>query len=350
MLGAADVTFETNEQNIIEGAATFSACVGRQNLVYRWTLPAGVSTAGIELGYPVLVLPENSLPAGMNSQFVLEAWAVDSPANIGQTSVTVRTNYPALLCLISGGSGERSTLEPLVLDGSASKDPAGLPTTVEWSCRKDGLDCVSATGAPIVAVNQSTFGLSHVDANTIQPDTTQTWTATIRDAVGNAATRTKSCQVTYSMFGKAVLTVKVQTPENANYVATQFISGTVDGQGYDFIANVESKLQLSCSTVTSTDQDIAFAWNLPEGLALPTVVTDSKQLSTGGYEKSSSVVFEPSAFSQNVISSMNCTATGATAEGTSTGSILGNDAPSGGSCSISPTTGSRVKQVRVASA
>ena len=350
MLGAADVTFETNEQNIIEGAATFSACVGRQNLVYRWTLPAGVSTTGIELGYPVLVLPENSLPPGINSQFVLEAWAVDSPANIGQTSVTVRTNYPALLCLISGGSGERSTLEPLVLDGSASKDPAGLPITVEWSCRTDGLDCVDANGAPIVAVQVPTqaAGLSNVDANTIQPDTTQTWTATIRDAT-NAATRTKSCQVTYSMFGKAVLTVKVQTPENANYVAQQFISGTVDGQGYDFIANVESKLQLSCSTVTSTDQDIAFAWNLPEGLALPTVVTDSKQV-TGGYEKSSSVVFEPSAFSQNVISSMNCTATGATAEGTSTGSLLGNDAPSGGSCSISPTTGSRVKQVRVASA
>ena len=206
---------------------------------------------------------------------------------------------------------------------------------------------MSATGAPIVAVDQSTFGISRVSANTIQPDTIQTWTATIRDAVGNAAKRIKSCQVTYSMFGKDVLTVKVQTPENANYVVQQFISGTVDGQDYDFIANVESKLQLSCSTVTPTYQDITFAWNMPEGLAIPTIVSDSKQLSTGDYEKSSLVVFKPSAFSPNVISSMSCTASGATAEGTSIGSILGNDAPSGGSCSISPETGTMVTQVRV---
>ena len=280
MISSREVTLETNQQNTLEGAAVFSACVGRQTLKYRWTLPSSINTSNIELGYRTLVLPINALPAGLNAQFVLEAWAQETPANVGRTTVNVATTYPALRCQISGGSGERSTLETLVLDAATSYDPAGLNTTVSWSCFNKGQQCVRSTGAPVEAVAQSASGLSHVSANTMQSGTYE-WTATVRDAAGNAATRIKSCKVVYTMVGKSVLTVKVETPENANYVDQQFISGTRDGQDYNFIANVESKLQLACSTTVVTDEPITFAWTMPVGLSSPIFVTNKEQLSTG---------------------------------------------------------------------
>jgi hypothetical protein len=280
MISSREVTLETNQQNTLEGAAVFSACVGRQTLQYRWTLPSSINASNIELGYRTLVLPINALPAGLNAQFVLEAWAQETPANVGRTTLNVATTYPALRCKISGGSGERSTLETLVLDAATSYDPAGLNTTVSWSCFNKGQQCVRSTGAPVEAVAQSASGLSHVSANTMQSGTYE-WTATVRDAAGNAAARIKSCKVVYTMVGQSVLTVKVQTPENNNYVDQQFISGTRDGQDYNFITNVESKLQLACSTTVVTDEPITFAWTMPVGLSPPIFVTNKEQLSTG---------------------------------------------------------------------
>ena len=223
-------------------------------------MPSFVDTTGIALDYQTLVLPKNSLPAGMQDTFQLEAWASQSVNNIGMTFVTVTTHYPELRCQTSGGDQHKSSRDLLVLDASASHDPSGLALQLDWSCTQDGVDCRQTTGALIQAEAQAAFGIAHVAANTLVADTVYTWTATVRDVSTGNVTRVKSCRESYTMAAVAVLDVELAVPVNNNYDEQQFVSGITEGQPFNFVANVNHKLQLSCSTVIDSAGDVQFTW------------------------------------------------------------------------------------------
>lgn len=232
----------------------FSACGSTQTLKYNWILPDSINTTGINLGSANLVLPKDSLPAGLvASEFQLQAWAEVSPTEIGKATLKVTTNFPELRCNIDGVDGQRSTLETTVLDASASSDPAGRQIVVEWTCSKtDGTECIKSDGQPITA-SIGTFGMANVANHSMLPSNTYEWTATLRDAAelpNGAAKRLKTCSVEYTMAAQLVMNLDLQVPaEISTYKLAQFIAGTtVADHKYDFTANTDQDLQLTCKT------------------------------------------------------------------------------------------------------
>ena len=341
-----DTSLAVDKVNLLRGQGTFSACVGRQTLAYNWGISPAIDTSDLVTNQKILQLKKGLLAPNTQYEFSLQAWAISAPSNVALAMITVQTNFPDLRCQITGSGGDASSIEQLVLDASGSQDPLNEQVELSWSCSQLNsagvlAPCRDISGNEIKAIQSETFGVSHVAAHTF-PATEQayTWVATIIAAASN---RAKSCQVSYQMKAQKVLRVEMAVPTISIYKQAQYQDGvTSDGQLYNFLANTDQKLQVSCTVPvdTSSTEHISFSWSVAGNyldLVLPEPITDSTPST-----RSSLLNLPPNTFSPGQIAALTCSATGASVVGSSTFSVLGNEIPSGGSCVITPTAGVRV--------
>jgi len=347
---SASLVLETEAQNTLEGLATFSACVGRQDVHYLWTLPDSICGSvegcaldmGLILNSRYLIIPPGTLSAGLNVEITLQAWTTESPANVGKTVTSLQTTYPELQCQISGGSGQRSTTSELVLDASASADPAGDAFTISWICATSaGGDCRSATGALVEAAATATTGITTVAADTMILDT-YVWTAEVR----GTQQRWKTCQTSYTMVAGTVLTLEMSIPEAGNIKDKQREPGTWNGVDFDFLANEDDETKIECKTTVPTgsaDYDLAFANPAGDmaGFAGLTTLT-SETVNGDSTTISMLLIVTAGTFSSGVISEIQCV--DGASQGYSSLMVLGNDRPGSGSCTITPDQGNSVTE------
>jgi hypothetical protein len=341
---STSLLLNTDTENSLEGLATFSACVGRQDLQYNWILPDSIASTGMDLGSRYLIIPKDTLSAGLNVELMLQAWATDSPANVGKTIIGLQTTYPELQCQISGGSGQRSITSQLVLDASASADPASGNVTISWMCATStGGDCRTATGDLVEAsASNSTTGVASVPADTMVLDT-YIWTAEVR----GTEQRWKTCQATYTMVAETVLTLEMSIPEAGNIKDRQRESGTWNGGNFDFLANVADETKIECKITVPTgsaDYDLAFANPAGDMAGFSGLTTLASETDNGDSTRTLTrlLIVTAGSFSSGVISEIQCVA--GASQGYSSLKVLGNDAPGSGSCTITPDQGNRVTE------
>ena len=332
-------TLSIAEEYFFEGRGSFSTCLDRETLSYRWTVTPAISTTGMTTNQKSLKLPAGVLQANLEYEFRLDAWAATYPSNVGTTKTNVETSYPDLRCRIKGTGGEASSIKEFVLDASSSFDPANQQVEIDWVCTQQNsaggvTQCFDSAG-DIITASQNQFGIGYVAAHTF-PEGSYTWEATIRAPASNRAT---SCEVSYQMKEQQVLQIDLAVPSLTIYKEIQYSPGiTTDQQNYNFLANADQKLQITCAVAVNESEHVTFAWSLadsslqlPEGILDSTTTTRSSTLSLPAYS-----------FGPGQIGSLGCIAIGASARGASTFRVLVNDIPSGGSCILTPTEGARV--------
>jgi hypothetical protein len=157
---------------MVEGTASFSECTSADSLVFEWSEVTDTEVPFQSLGRTLFV-PASSLQAGTELVFQLVGYPSSNPLNRGTAKVTLEVPLPDLVLSIAGGASRTvSAVSELVLDASASHDPAGVETTDdftwEWTCAPDydvtAVVCRDSTGAVIPLAGQPTLTF---DANTL---------------------------------------------------------------------------------------------------------------------------------------------------------------------------------------
>ncbi len=129
------------------GNARAAACDGSARLLgLEWLVDPALE---VEAEGAVLELPPLTLAAAARYTFTLAAWPVEAPAQRAEATVEVDVVRGPLLAAIAGGDRLHPVGQPLVLDGSPSRDSdePDAPLTEEegytfaWSCSREDLAC-----------------------------------------------------------------------------------------------------------------------------------------------------------------------------------------------------------------
>lgn len=138
------------------GGFDCSGAAQGSGLSWSWTLlaqgrPIPLSSAALAL--PTLIVPPQALPAGTTVQAVLQACYAAAPG--GTTSPLCSRNnitFPVVSTpvapVLTGGNARVSAGQPVVLNASASVDPDGAgPLSFTWECFTN---CRNVDGSPLV--------------------------------------------------------------------------------------------------------------------------------------------------------------------------------------------------------
>ena len=188
------VTLESDKTNTFEAEGFYSACNGRESLIYIWTISPGISSTAVRLDDSSLNLPLNVLEPNTHYIFQLEAWTENNPTNVGSVQVSMSTNFPDLRCIIQGSGGTVSTIVEFVADASASYDPANQTVELTWECKERTSEgrytsCRDLNGNLIIISNSDDYGILRIPANSL-PASPYTMEATIRETVSG---RVQTC-------------------------------------------------------------------------------------------------------------------------------------------------------------
>jgi chitinase len=157
--GAAQ-TVGSNQTVHLNGTASVDPNVPAQPLTYAWTqispLTPVPTLTGADTATPTFVAPTVAAP-GQTFTFML---TVTNTSGLGsQSTVDVRVNPPLAPIAIVGPNQTVPSASTVTLDGSASKDPQGLPLTYQWG---------QASGPPVTLVGANTAKPTFV-APTVAP-------------------------------------------------------------------------------------------------------------------------------------------------------------------------------------
>ena len=337
-----------NQPVLISGVAQFSNCpVPHGALQYSWRLSSGPSLADAAVKAvnastsPQLFLPANSLQAGANYLFTLHLQMASDSTIFSEASCSVSVGLLPVLARIAGGSkATRSNASTWILDASASQDldktdvPASRQNLVfVWSCSLfDGSSlgpCTDALGSPLVFDSSPTitFGSGVLAITTDYP---YNFTVSVQDALHLKAQNSLSIAV--YIVSVPVLLVNIALLSQSSLRGTTIL---VNG-------NNEIALGATCASNALEQGVISYQWTISPspivnsrimGSVFPANVNSEILIISGGY----GALLPGIQYSISV----QCSETFKSQEGPnvpiqgqSSYSLLLNDIPVGGTCSV----------------
>jgi hypothetical protein len=177
-------TVASGQTVLLNGSASSDPNSPPQALSFLWTAPAGVTFLGggttSTLASPTFVAPPNATAAAV--QYAFSLTVTNAPAGLTSTPATVVITVNPAVPPIAILGPNQTVLQgtPVLLDGTGSFDPNGLPITYTWT---------QVSGLPtITLVPGSTPALQGFLAPNVVGATTFGFTLTVTNSLGLSST------------------------------------------------------------------------------------------------------------------------------------------------------------------
>lgn len=285
----------------IEASAVPSSCAFSSGLSFRWSVSPSIS--GWTATTRDLVIPANTLEAGQTYTFTLSAFTTGDESTAVTASIDVEVAHSAPVALIAGGDRQVSAVSGFSLDASASYDAdtgssSGL--SYAWTCSQLSGESCGVSLAADASVN--------VAANAISAGV-YTFTVSVSKADGSASSA-------------SVRITAVATP-----VLDVFVSSAAGS-----VVNSKKRLTLTGSA-SKGNEPYTYEWTVESG----SLVLNQNSV-IGGTSSSALVVAQGLASGQSYKFRLTVTDSAGTS-GYAEISITVNGKPSGGSVTVSPSSG-----------
>jgi len=333
ILGPETRTVQTTEALTLKGDAEFSGCAGKQTLLFRWTL-ISVPTAAFTASGSSLRVEPGALAGGSSYTFQLEGYPEESPTSVGLAQVVVTCALPALTASIRGGSMTSYSSINVTIDGSRSNDPAGLPISYSWSCEKilseaSRSSCRTASGAALSMPATSVLKVigGYLSAGTYE----------FSLAVSGTSGRTASTTTSLELTNTPVLTMSIAPLAAMGYSTEEGTAASGYEQvKYNLKVNPAQKLVLIASVVAGGTNELSRTTTWTETRYGLDVSTSSGRQASGD----TTLVLSGDTLLQGELYTFRASSSEGVVTGSTTYNVLVNTPPSGGSCTVTPTTGS----------